>query len=79
MDENMYLREQWLNKLQTQERDLMRQYTTLRDRLRQQLNSGLYVEAGHTQMQLREVERELQKVSDQVSVIHRGEPVYWEE
>lgn len=78
MDENMYLREQWLSKLQNQERDLMRQYTTLRDRMRVQINGGLYVEAGHTQMELRVVERELQKVSEHVASVHKGEPVYWE-
>lgn len=74
------LREQWTAKLLKIEVDLVRQKAALRDRLCVQLKSGLGVEAGQTQLQLRELDKELQKVADRVNDIHKGRDfLLWEE
>ena len=51
----------WTNKLATMERDAVRQRMALKDRIRQALNSGNYVEAGQIQLQLRQWEKEMAK------------------
>jgi hypothetical protein len=66
------LRELWISKLGRMEVDLVRQKAALRDRFRWLMNSGCGVEAGQVQMQLRELDKELQKVADRVNDIHKG-------
>lgn len=74
------LREQWTAKLLKMEVDLVRQKAALRDRLRMQIGAGQAVEAGQTQLQLRELDKELQRVSERVSDIHKGRDfLLWEE
>lgn len=48
----------WTDKLAVMERDAVRQKMALKDRIRQALNSGNYVEAGQIQLQLREWEQQ---------------------
>lgn len=67
------LREVWLGKLGKMEVDLVRQKAALRDRFRWLINSGCGVEAGQVQLQLRDLDKELQKIADQVNNIHKGE------
>lgn len=73
------LRTQWIDKLRMQERDLVRQKAALRDRLRVLLNSGNAVEAGQIQLQLRELDKELQKVNEQTTLGIKGDFLPYEE
>ena len=58
------LRTQWIDKLRIQEGNLVKQKAALRDRLRSFLSRGMGVEAGQIQMELRELDKELQKVNE---------------
>ena len=66
-------RDLWISKLGKMEVDLVRQKAALRDRFRWLVNADMGVEAGQVQMQLRELDKELQKVADRVNAIHKGE------
>ena len=51
----------WTEKLAIMERDAVRQRMALKDRMRQAMHNGLYVEAGQIQAQLRAWEKEMAK------------------
>ena len=51
----------WTDVMNQKERDAVRQKLALRDRMRQAMHNGLYVEAGQIQAQLRAWEKEMAK------------------
>jgi hypothetical protein len=71
------LRTQWIDKLRIQERDLVKQKAALRDKIKQMLKGGNSVEAGQIMMQLREIDKELQKVNEATNLGINGTPEPW--